>query len=312
VRGTSAFALPKLETASLRPGSSGIDVETLQLMLKDAGLYTGPVDGIYGRKTAESVKKMQKYVGVDPDGIFGPKTLAAYNSIVNEAKGVQAMLETQADKAIALNGKIIGIDAGHQRLTDSRPEPITPGSERTKIRMTEGSSGVRTGTGEYKITLIIAQKLSKLLQEAGADVVMTRSGNDANLSNKERAELMNRKNVDIWIRLHCDASSSSEQNGARAVIPSYLSNPGIYHESKALGEAVLDSFCEETGARNNEMYQRSDQTGFNWSERPVITLEMGYLSNSGDDMKLNSNSYQNDCAQGITDGVIEYFVKGNK
>jgi hypothetical protein len=57
VRGASAFALPKLETGSLSPGSRGIDVEALQLMLKDAGLYNGPVDGIYGRKTAESSEK---------------------------------------------------------------------------------------------------------------------------------------------------------------------------------------------------------------------------------------------------------------
>jgi N-acetylmuramoyl-L-alanine amidase len=281
-------------------------------MLKDAGLYNGSIDGIYGRKTAESVKKMQKYVGVKRDGIFGPKALAAYNSIVTEAKSVLIMLEIQADRAFALDGKTIGIDAGHQRARDNKPEQVSPGSERTKIRMSEGSNGVRTGTGEYSITLVVAKKLSKLLEESGADVVMTRSENDVNLSNKERAELMNREDVDIWIRLHCDASSSPEQNGARVVIPSYLSNPEIYGESRNLGTAVLDSFCKETGAHNNEMYQRSDQTGFNWSDRPVITLEMGYLSNPGDDVKLNRDSYQDDCAKGISDGIIRYFGKGKK
>jgi N-acetylmuramoyl-L-alanine amidase len=91
-----------------------------------------------------------------------------------------------------------------------------------------------------------------------------------------------------------------------------LSNPGIYSESKTLGAAVLDSFCKETGAQNNEMYQRSDQTGFNWSDRPVITLEMGYLSNPGDDVKLNRDSYQDDCAEGIADGIIKFFDKGKK
>lgn len=312
VLGAETFALEKMDVGSLYPGSSGTDVKALQTMLYEAGLYTSSVDGIYGPITAASVRKMQKYLGVRADGVFGPATLAAYNSIVTEAQSVQTKLESQADKASGLNGKTIGIDAGHQKFRDNEPEPIGPGSKRTKIRMSEGSKGIKTGTAEYKITLIVALKLSKLLKEAGAEVVMTRTTNDANLSNKERAEMMNRAEVDIWIRLHCDASNSSRQNGARVIIPSDKSNPDIYNESKALGESVLESFCEETGAKNNSITKRSDQTGFNWSSRPVITLEMGYLSNVQDDLKLNRDSYQNDCAEGIFIGVIDYFGEGKR
>ncbi len=49
----------------------------VQTRLKNWGYYTGAVDGIYGSKTKEAVKKFQKKNGLAVDGIVGPKTAAA-------------------------------------------------------------------------------------------------------------------------------------------------------------------------------------------------------------------------------------------
>ena len=58
-------------------GSRGNEVIQIQTKLKNWGYYTGNVDGIYGSKTLEAVKKFQKKNGLTVDGIVGPKTLAA-------------------------------------------------------------------------------------------------------------------------------------------------------------------------------------------------------------------------------------------
>lgn len=58
-------------------GSRGDEVKTIQQKLKDWGYYTGSVDGIYGSKTVEAVKKFQEKNGLTVDGIAGEKTLAA-------------------------------------------------------------------------------------------------------------------------------------------------------------------------------------------------------------------------------------------
>ncbi|OQB24697.1 MAG: Germination-specific N-acetylmuramoyl-L-alanine amidase precursor [Firmicutes bacterium ADurb.Bin182] len=305
--GSGALALTELHVGSLYPGAYGDDVKALQSMLKEAGLYDDLVDGIYGPATVASVKKLQKYLGVKADGKFGPKTLEAYNSVVTEAKNIQSGLETQFERTGLLSGRIIGIDAGHQEYKDDEHEAIGPESARTKARMSEGSKGVKTGNEEYKITLAVALKLADLLRDSGAEVVMTRVSNHVRLSNRERAQMMNNAGADVWLRLHCDYSNSGRFSGARVVSPSKRSNPGIHYKSKALGEAVLDSFCEATNAKNNSLWYRSDQTGFNWSRVPVITLEMGYLSNIGDDLKLNRDSYQNECARGIFNGIVKFF-----
>lgn len=58
-------------------GSRGEEVKQIQSKLKAWGYYDGGVDGIYGSKTFEAVKKFQKKNGLTADGIAGKNTLAA-------------------------------------------------------------------------------------------------------------------------------------------------------------------------------------------------------------------------------------------
>lgn len=58
-------------------GSQGEEVRQIQTKLKELGLYTGSIDGIYGSGTKNAVIQFQKQQGLDPDGIAGTKTLTA-------------------------------------------------------------------------------------------------------------------------------------------------------------------------------------------------------------------------------------------
>lgn len=62
---------------TLKKGSTGSTVRTLQTKLKKWGYYTGSVDGIYGTQTVNAVKYFQRKNGLSADGIAGKKTLAA-------------------------------------------------------------------------------------------------------------------------------------------------------------------------------------------------------------------------------------------
>ncbi len=62
------FALSKI-------GSRGTEVTNIQTRLKAWGYYFYTVDGIYGWRTAEAVKKFQRKHGLAVDGICGPRTL---------------------------------------------------------------------------------------------------------------------------------------------------------------------------------------------------------------------------------------------
>lgn len=67
----------RAEAASLRQGSTGTLVRTVQTRLKDWGYYTGSVDGVYGSKTVAAVKYFQRQNGLTQDGVVGPATAAA-------------------------------------------------------------------------------------------------------------------------------------------------------------------------------------------------------------------------------------------
>lgn len=72
---------------SLRYGSTGDAVSSLQQNLTVLGYYYGEVTGHYGTKTRAAVRSFQKAEGLTADGIAGRKTIAA----------VQAKVEKKAD-----------------------------------------------------------------------------------------------------------------------------------------------------------------------------------------------------------------------
>jgi N-acetylmuramoyl-L-alanine amidase len=61
----------------LRNGSSGDGVEALQQKLLGQGINPGPIDGVFGPKTEDAVKRFQEREGLDADGIAGSKTFTA-------------------------------------------------------------------------------------------------------------------------------------------------------------------------------------------------------------------------------------------
>ena len=73
----SAASSPSKPTLKL--GSSGASVKTLQQALANAGFSPGAVDGQFGPKTAAAVKSFQSAKGLVADGVVGPKTWARLN-----------------------------------------------------------------------------------------------------------------------------------------------------------------------------------------------------------------------------------------
>ncbi len=64
---------------TLRKGSSGADVSNAQMRLKAAGFLLGNADGVYGDSTVKAVKQLQKYFGLQQDGVIGPTTWSFIN-----------------------------------------------------------------------------------------------------------------------------------------------------------------------------------------------------------------------------------------
>jgi N-acetylmuramoyl-L-alanine amidase len=56
--------------------------------------------------------------------------------------------------------------------------------------------------------------------------------------------------------------------------------------------------------------ERSDLTGFNWSDVPVTLVEMGFMTNAAEDKLLESGTYQDKIVQGLVNGIVEFLRAG--
>lgn len=66
-----------------RPGKSKAHVKEIQVCLKNAGFYSGKIDGVKGRNTRKAIREFQKANGLKADGVVGNKTwelLSKYES----------------------------------------------------------------------------------------------------------------------------------------------------------------------------------------------------------------------------------------
>jgi len=205
-----------------------------------------------------------------------------------------------------LYGLKIGIDPGHQGKANSDREPIAPNSNEMKAKVSSGTSGRSTGIAEYITVLEISMKLRDALEALGGEVYMTRDTHDINISNKERAEMMNELGVDLALRIHCDGAEDKSANG----IGMFVRKTGEkQEESEAAAELLLEAMCEATGAKKRGVFLRDTYTMNNWSVVPCILVEMGFMSNPAEDEKLNTPEYQDLLVEGMVEGICAYFER---
>jgi N-acetylmuramoyl-L-alanine amidase len=157
--------------------------------------------------------------------------------------------------------------------------------------------------------LQVARRLQEELVRRGAKVVMVRTKQNVNVSNSKRAAIANDADADLFIRLHCDGNSDRSLTGLSTLVPksNEWTRP-IVAESKKAGGDVHEAVIARTGAKDRGVVSRGDLSGFNWAKVPTILVEMGFLSNSAEDQKLSTASYQQALATGMSAGVEEYLT----
>jgi len=203
-----------------------------------------------------------------------------------------------------LAGVKIGIDPGHQLNADRRMEAIAPNSSSKRHKVASGTRGVATKVREHVVNLQIGLKLRDALESFGAEVHMTRETADVNISNQQRAKMMNNLGVDLVLRVHCNASSRSSVHGMSI----YVRKTGAKKaESKAAAKLILKYMSAQTGAKNLGVKYSNDYTGLNWSTVPSMLMELGYMTNRAEDKKLNNPEYQDKLVIGMINGICEYM-----
>ena len=105
--------------ATLRQGSKGERVRSLQQALISLGYLSGKADGVYGSQTRKAVKSFQKSKKLTADGIAGKKTLSALETAISGGQN-----ESQADAPVpAESGDNTQPETGNEDLNDRISAP---------------------------------------------------------------------------------------------------------------------------------------------------------------------------------------------
>lgn len=226
----------------------------------------------------------------------------------SESEESPAESETEPEEKL-----VVAIDPGHQGswVNMSDTEPNGPGSSEMKAKATTGTQGPYSGKAEYELNLEISLLLRTELEQRGYEVILTREDHDAAISNSERALMAYDQGGDIYVRIHANGSDDSGVQGALAMVPS-SSNPYVGHlaaDSYTLAECILNHYCETASFQSLGIQYYDNMTGINWSKLPVMILEMGFMTNQSDDLRMADTAVQKLMASGIADGIDEYFTK---
>jgi N-acetylmuramoyl-L-alanine amidase len=199
---------------------------------------------------------------------------------------------------------LICLDPGHGTppAIGRQREPIGPGSRMTKIKDGGGAAG------EAEVVLAIARRTRSLLLRRGYRVAMTRTGPTYRGGNIERAQFCNRQDAALMLRIHADGSANLSSRGISTLTPAR--RPGwtddVYGPSRRAAKAVQRELVRATGARDLGVIERTDLTGFNWADVPVVLVETGFLSNPTERRLLRSSTYQWRVARGLAAGVAAF------
>ena len=205
---------------------------------------------------------------------------------------------------------LICLDPGHGTppAVAQQLEPIGPGSRVMKIKDGGGAHG------EAAVALAIAKRARAVLLARGYRVAMTRTGTTIRLGdgngNIARAKFCNRRHAALMVRIHADGSSVRSLHGASTLVPAWHRGwtDDVYRSSLRAGRALQKAVVRATGAADHGIVRRSDLTGFNWADVPVVLLEAGFLSNPTEARRLHTAAYQERVARGLARGVAAFVV----
>jgi N-acetylmuramoyl-L-alanine amidase len=207
---------------------------------------------------------------------------------------------------------VIVIDPGHDLHANPVTEPIGPGSSTRKIKDGGGTHGVVSGLTEAELNLKVALRLRDLLEGGGVRVVMTRTTTSGtSIGNIARARIANEAGAALFLRIHADGSTDPNQRGTHTLYPSFHRGwtDDIYSSSKRAARNVQAQLVKSLRFPDRGLQERSDFTGFNWANVPVILVEMGFMTNPTEDRFLATPAYQRRAAIGLCRGAFRFLAR---
>ncbi|MFV9567050.1 N-acetylmuramoyl-L-alanine amidase [Thermoanaerobacter mathranii] len=169
-----------------------------------------------------------------------------------------------------------------------------------------GAIGVG-GLRESDVVLGIALKLNNLLTKGGFRTMMSRDS-DVFVDLITRSQEANNAGADVFISIHTNAFGTPTPKGTEIW---YYPNgyKGDTRDNKTFAQIVYNNLMKEINTVDRGLKEGPSLSVLNKTKMPAILIETAFITNPDDAALLQDDDFQWKVAQGIYNGIVEYFKK---
>lgn len=206
----------------------------------------------------------------------------------------------------------------YQKTEQTNSRGVISNNKKTCVIIDAGHGGADpgkvgiNGALEKDINLEIAMKLKQFLEMADVEVILTRDSDkglyDDDSSNKKvqdmkrRVEIIESVKPDVTVSIHQNSYHEEYVHGAQTF---YYKGS---ERSKALAEKIQQVLLNEVDKENKRVAKANDSYYLlKKTSVPIVIVECGFLSNSEEAQKLNSDYYQEKLAWAVHLGILQYI-----
>jgi N-acetylmuramoyl-L-alanine amidase len=267
------------------------DKKTLCLELQGPSTrrYEGKIERLGISKVKVYPQRDQAFVELEFN--FIPEFKA---SVTDANKVTTIQLGVITISAKGLRDKVIVLDPGHAS--------VQPGGG-----LDPGAIGLRLKLKEKDVNLSVALKIKKLLEEAGAKVVMTHTGR-TELTLAQRAGIANNLQADIFVSIHADSGKPGiAGHTTYYYAPVWNSILGAQRYERQKLATLVQRELVKSGGRRDVGVREENYAVLRETKVPSILVETAFLSDKEEEILLSQDWYRQKLAEGITNGIKAYF-----
>lgn len=180
----------------------------------------------------------------------------------------------------------------------------------------DGGTSGKNGVVEKELNLKIAFKLRDILEEKGAEVILTREedillydrnvdfkGRKKSLDLRARLDIAKNNPNSVFISLHMNSFPDEKYNGLQVW---YSGNDS---RSKILADDIQSSVKNALQPENNRSTKKAGSNIFllNRATTPAVLVECGFLSNEEECEALCDEKYQTALSSAIADAIFDFI-----
>lgn len=204
-------------------------------------------------------------------------------SVIKVLGGTGAVSDAVVQRIIN-GGVVITLDAGHGGYDSGAVGP--------------------TGIYEKNVTLAIALKVGKILEQNGIDVVYTRTNDnvswpaDVGQDLQARCDISDAAGSKYFVAIHANSAEASEARGTETYY--YAGNS----EGQQLAQSIQTELIDATGFIDRGVRTANYYVIKN-TAAPSVLIEVGFISNPTEEALLANGDFQDKLAGAIAKGIMK-------